>query len=375
MLSRPSCPVLQVAGSDWKLSLEGQPADAPREEPRFSTWEEVLNKQRQRQRGQGQQAEGSGASSTAGSAGSPGSAGGVADRSYYDLLGVPPSADLPAIKAAYRQLALRLHPDVNAAPDAAQRFGAMAAAYDVLSDAAARALYDQFGPDGMKGRPGERNKWGAGFSGCGQQRRALHRAARALWQARQAGTEVVCGLRCPGAPSACSSLPPRTAALACASSPPMQALGPGMATRAVRGTSSSHSSGRTSTRRRATPPLPHMVAARTTLQQGRMPSAAAAAVAGAQRPAQSSRRVVPAGMKAQAETSQGMAGRSGGRTCLLRAPSSSTPFPRSVAVACMRRPRVLPNAWGGSKCASWWDSIAATEMLFCRQTQACRACL
>lgn len=145
--------VNQVAGSGWKLTLEGQPADAPPEEPRFATWEEVLNKQRQGQQGQQQAGVGDGGATASGGF-NPASSGSVADRSFYDLLGVAPSADLPAIKAAYRQLALRLHPDVNPAPDAAQRFAAVAAAYDVLSDAAARALYDRFGPEGMQGRAG-----------------------------------------------------------------------------------------------------------------------------------------------------------------------------------------------------------------------------
>lgn len=149
---------LQVAGSGWKLTLEGQPADAPPEEPRFATWEEVLNKQRQGQQGQQQAGVGDGGATASGGF-NPASSGSVADRSFYDLLGVAPSADLPAIKAAYRQLALRLHPDVNPAPDAAQRFAAVAAAYDVLSDAAARALYDRFGPEGMQGRAGECGGW------------------------------------------------------------------------------------------------------------------------------------------------------------------------------------------------------------------------
>lgn len=157
--SRPRC--TQVAGSEWKLALEGQPADAAPDEPRFSTWEEVLNNRRQQgQQGQQQAAGGDGSGPAVGA--------GVADRSYYDLLGVAPTAGLPAIKAAYRQLALRLHPDVSPAPDAAQRFAAVAAAYDVLSDADARALYDRFGPEGMQGRPGEAGLEVFGVHGAGE---------------------------------------------------------------------------------------------------------------------------------------------------------------------------------------------------------------
>ncbi|EFN57757.1 hypothetical protein CHLNCDRAFT_15756, partial [Chlorella variabilis] len=69
---------------------------------------------------------------------------------YYQLLEVGPSASKAEIKASYRQLALRLHPDVNSAPDAAQRFAEVAGAYDVLSDPASRTLYDRFGAEGMK---------------------------------------------------------------------------------------------------------------------------------------------------------------------------------------------------------------------------------
>lgn len=131
-----------------------------------------------------------------------------------------PSASDAEIKAAYRRLALKLHPDVNDAPDATERFAALANAYggwlacvglrlcscpawedgdayrqrcgaqqrrggvnfawrlastvggvelgliaagvvrpanaDTLSDATSRRLYDQFGPEGMKRQPGER---------------------------------------------------------------------------------------------------------------------------------------------------------------------------------------------------------------------------
>lgn len=41
---------------------------------------------------------------------------------YYDVLGVEPSADARSIKRAFRAKALKLHPDVNKAPDAEQKF-------------------------------------------------------------------------------------------------------------------------------------------------------------------------------------------------------------------------------------------------------------
>lgn len=56
-------------------------------------------------------------------------AGTPVDDSYYRVLQVPPSATSHQIKAAYRRLALRLHPDVNDAPDAQQAFAQLASAY------------------------------------------------------------------------------------------------------------------------------------------------------------------------------------------------------------------------------------------------------
>jgi DnaJ-domain-containing protein 1 len=138
--------VNQVAGSEWKLVLERPSPDVAggQEEPRFSTWEEVRDKQRARSSG--------GGGSSSGGSGSPGS---PVNASYYQLLGVAPAASQPDIKAAYRQLALKLHPDINSAADAGQRFAEVAAAYDILSDPDSRQLYDRYGPEGMKGRAGK----------------------------------------------------------------------------------------------------------------------------------------------------------------------------------------------------------------------------
>src|SRR5919199_356462 len=61
---------------------------------------------------------------------------------HYATLGVSPSASDLEIRAAFRRLARQYHPDVNPAPDAADRFRAVAAAYEVLSDPAQRARYD-----------------------------------------------------------------------------------------------------------------------------------------------------------------------------------------------------------------------------------------
>ena len=61
---------------------------------------------------------------------------------HYDLLGVPSTASVDEIKAAYKKLAKQVHPDVNAAPDAGERFRALTAAYDTLTDGSKRAAYD-----------------------------------------------------------------------------------------------------------------------------------------------------------------------------------------------------------------------------------------
>jgi DnaJ-class molecular chaperone len=62
----------------------------------------------------------------------------------YEILGVQRTADEAAIRAAYRKLAKKHHPDVNPGkPDAAARFGEISSAYDLLSDKDKRARYDR----------------------------------------------------------------------------------------------------------------------------------------------------------------------------------------------------------------------------------------
>jgi len=77
----------------------------------------------------------------------------VAD-DYYALLEVGPDASADEIKKAYRRLARQLHPDTNPDPTAADRFKAIAHAYEVLSDPDKRARYDRFGPDGVNAGAG-----------------------------------------------------------------------------------------------------------------------------------------------------------------------------------------------------------------------------
>jgi DnaJ-class molecular chaperone len=72
-------------------------------------------------------------------------------RDYYAVLGVPRSASDKDIKTAYRKLARKHHPDVNPGDKNAEaRFKEIGEAYAVLSDAAKRKKYDQWGPDWEK---------------------------------------------------------------------------------------------------------------------------------------------------------------------------------------------------------------------------------
>ena len=61
----------------------------------------------------------------------------------YAILGVAPNASDEEIKKVYRALAMRYHPDRNQALGAEARFKAVTKAYEILSDAAKRAEYNQ----------------------------------------------------------------------------------------------------------------------------------------------------------------------------------------------------------------------------------------
>lgn len=81
----------------------------------------------------------------------------MAERDYYEVLGVPRTATADEIRSAHRKLARKHHPDVNPSDKASEaRFKEAQRAYDVLGDPEKRKLYDQFGKaafDGM-GVPG-----------------------------------------------------------------------------------------------------------------------------------------------------------------------------------------------------------------------------
>jgi molecular chaperone DnaJ len=72
-------------------------------------------------------------------------------RDAYEVLGVARSADEAEVKKAFRKLARELHPDVNNHdPQAEDKFKEAAEAYEILSDAERRQIYDRYGHDGLK---------------------------------------------------------------------------------------------------------------------------------------------------------------------------------------------------------------------------------
>jgi molecular chaperone DnaJ len=89
----------------------------------------------------------------------------MSKRDYYEVLGVPRSADEAELKSAYRKLAKKFHPDQNQGdPEAEAKFKELNEAYDALKDPQTRSAYDRFGHQAFEnGSPG-----GPGGPGFGQ---------------------------------------------------------------------------------------------------------------------------------------------------------------------------------------------------------------
>ncbi|MEI6972050.1 MAG: DnaJ C-terminal domain-containing protein [bacterium] len=92
---------------------------------------------------------------------------------YYEILGLPRTAEQEVIRKAYRKLARRYHPDVNKGRDAEEKFKQIAEAYEVLGDPEKRRRYDSLGSNwqmGQEFRPppgGDRGGVHYEFSGGG----------------------------------------------------------------------------------------------------------------------------------------------------------------------------------------------------------------
>ena len=90
----------------------------------------------------------------------------MAQRDYYEVLGLDKNADADAIKRAYRQLAKKYHPDLNPGDaEAEKNFKEVNEAYSILSDADKKAKYDQFGHAAFDPTAGAGGYGGGGYSG------------------------------------------------------------------------------------------------------------------------------------------------------------------------------------------------------------------
>ncbi len=75
----------------------------------------------------------------------------MANRDYYEVLGIDRGSSLEDIKKVYRQLAMRYHPDRNpGSKESEEKFKEVTEAYEVLGDNEKRSRYDRFGHDGIR---------------------------------------------------------------------------------------------------------------------------------------------------------------------------------------------------------------------------------
>ena len=81
----------------------------------------------------------------------------MAEKDFYEILGIGKSASQDEIKKAYRKLAIKYHPDKNPGDkEAEEKFKEISGAFEILKDEEKRQKYDQFGHEAFQG--------GGGFS-------------------------------------------------------------------------------------------------------------------------------------------------------------------------------------------------------------------
>jgi molecular chaperone DnaJ len=89
----------------------------------------------------------------------------AAKRDYYEILGLKKGSSVDEVKAAYKKLAKKYHPDLNKDDGAEEKFKELLEAYQVLSDPQKKSNYDQFGhaAEGFQGFQGFRGAGSRGF--------------------------------------------------------------------------------------------------------------------------------------------------------------------------------------------------------------------
>ena len=73
-------------------------------------------------------------------------------KDLYSILGIQRSANDSEIKKAYKKLAFQYHPDKNKELDAQDKFRDISEAYDILTNADKRRMYDNFGYEALEGQ-------------------------------------------------------------------------------------------------------------------------------------------------------------------------------------------------------------------------------
>src|SRR5215213_7522357 len=93
----------------------------------------------------------------------------MAQRDYYEVLGIPRTASDKEVRSAYRKLARKYHPDLNPEDKTSEaRFKEVSEAYEVLSDPDKRKKYDRFGANRQQAEAAQRaGATAGGFSNFG----------------------------------------------------------------------------------------------------------------------------------------------------------------------------------------------------------------